>query len=427
MSMGFRSTRGGREARTFKPAEALELGLAPDGGLFVPAEWPILPEDLLLTGGKLSFPEFAGRLLRFFFTGDPLANRLEEICARAFNFPLVIRPTAPDLKILELFHGPTCAFKDFGARFLARCLAERTDWAAPPMVLVATSGDTGGAVASAFSELTSIPAVVLFPSGRISPEQERQLSVWGPSVRAFSVQGSFDDCQRLVKGAFRDPELRAARTLLSANSINVGRLLPQMAYLAYTSLSLAKTPPRGFIIPSGNLGHGTAGLWARRLGFPMGKIVFAHNANRTFPDYLSTGQWRPRPSLATLANAMDVGDPSNFERIRDLYGDANTLRDAAEATSIKDEAIKSLIHDRFAAYGEIFCPHTATGIEASRTLGPGPWVVAATAHPAKFREIVEPLIGRAPPLPRPLEALQTRMAVSEPLPANPDSLKRILL
>jgi threonine synthase len=397
---------------------ALMQGLAPDGGLFVPAVMPRLtPQEF---DGAQTLAEIAARLLTPFVGVDPLTAVLPALATEAFNSPAPLQPLNAEgrLFVLELFHGPTAAFKDFGARFLAACFAGlRTPGARTATILVATSGDTGAAVAAAFLGRPGIEVAVLFPKGRVSPTQERQLTCWGDNVRSLAVRGTFDDCQRLVKEAFVDPELKSGATMSSANSINLGRLLPQMAYFAAASLEVWRRygEPASFVIPSGNLGNALACLWARAAGLPIGEVVLAHNANRTVPDYLASGVWRPRPSIATLASAMDVGDPSNAERLRALYPDFNELRAAVSACSVSDEEIRARIRADYASRGKIWCPHTATAAEAYERLPAARraalrWVVVSTAHPAKFPEIVEPLIGRAVSVPQSLAGLFARAA-----------------
>ncbi|HYM44328.1 MAG TPA: threonine synthase [Steroidobacteraceae bacterium] len=395
---------------------ALLQGLAPDGGLYVPAAWPHLP--LAAFDGAASLAEVAPPLLAPFLAGDQLARELASLAAEAFDFPAPLVPLKPDgrLAVLELFHGPTAAFKDFGARFLAACFARlRPRDARPLTILVATSGDTGGAVAAAFHERPGIEVAVLFPKGLVSPTQERQLTCWGGNVRSLAVRGTFDDCQRLVKQAFQDPQLAERSALSSANSINLGRLLPQAVYYAATSLAVAREhgAPASFIVPSGNLGNAVACLWARQLGLPIGDVVLAHNANRGVPDFLAGADWRPQPSIATLASAMDVGNPSNMERLRALYPQVDALRGALSAVSVSDEEIRERIRCGYRTYGQIWCPHTATAAEAWERLPSerrmrGHWVLVATAHPAKFREIVEPLIGATVPVPETLARLFAR-------------------
>lgn len=423
--MQYVSTRGGAAPVSF--SDALTQGLAPDGGLYVPARWPhfasgTAAEDL---------PAIAADVLRDFFSGDALAQQLSAITADAFNFPAPLTPlSGENTDVLELFHGPTAAFKDFGARFLAACLA-RIPRARPLHILVATSGDTGGAVAAAFHNRPHVRVSVLYPKGLVSPAQERQLTCWGGNVEAFAVRGVFDDCQRLAKQAFADPDLRTRFDLSSANSINIGRLLPQMSYFAAKSLEIARRHGvrASFVVPSGNLGHATACVWARHIGLPIDQIVLAHNANRTMPDYLSSGEWRPRASVATLASAMDVGDPSNAERLRHLFADVASLRAALTAYTIDDAAIRARIRDGFERYGQIWCPHTAAAAEAfSRhgNRGDGRWVIAATAHPAKFPEVVEPLIGRRVELSPALAALPASIPPTEIAPTL-DALRSALL
>jgi threonine synthase len=268
-------------------------------------------------------------------------------------------------------------------------------------ILVATSGDTGGAVAAAFHRRPGFRVVLLYPEGKVSPMQERQLTCWDGNVRSFAIRGNFDDCQRLAKEALRDAELRESLCMTSANSINIGRLLPQITFFASSSLRIREVEggAANYVIPSGNLGQAVACVWARELGLPINEILLAHNANRTVPDFLADGRWRPRPSIATIASAMDVGDPSNFERLRFLYRDHATMAARLRATSIGDDLIRKSIQTEYQQSGLALCPHTAAAAQAYRMLPEqerreSHWVLVATAHPAKFPEIVEPLIGR---------------------------------
>ena len=388
---------------------ALLRGIAPDGGLYVPESLPAVSARVL--DGRAPLHELATILLGPFFAGDPLGGSLAAIAAEALDIPVPLRAVqgAPErLSVLELFHGPTAAFKDFGARFLAACLARIHGSDARPLtVLVATSGDTGGAVAAAFHGRPGIRVILLYPQGRVSAIQEHQLTCWGGNVQSLAVQGSFDDCQRLVKLAFANPGLRERHGLTSANSINIGRLLPQLVLFAAAALRIrdAEGGTASFVVPSGNLGLATACAYARAMGLPIGGILLAHNANRAVPDFFASGEWRPKASVATLASAMDVGEPSNMERLFALFPDRATLRAALRAVSVEDAAIRDSIRAEFAHSGLVLCPHTAAGFAAYRGLAEqdrlgGHWVVAATAHPAKFPETVEPLIGRrteAPP------------------------------
>jgi threonine synthase len=434
--MEFTSTRDSTRSAGF--AAALLQGLAPDGGLYVPRDWPAVPAESF--GKESDLPGVATRLLTPFASGDELAPLLPAIAADAFNFPapLVALGGTGRLSVLELFHGPTAAFKDFGARFLAACMARLRKPGQPPLtILVATSGDTGGAVAAAFHGRPGIEVAVLFPKGLVSPTQERQLTCWGGNVKSFAIRGTFDDCQKLVKQAFLDPQLRSQTELSSANSINLGRLLPQAVYYAATSLAIWRQygEPASFVVPSGNLGNVAACIWARKVGLPIGEIVLAHNANRSVPDYLDTGDWQPRPSIATLASAMDVGNPSNMERLRALFPDVCDMRSAVSAFTVNDDAIRARIRAGFTEFGQVWCPHTATAAEAfdrlcsARHGAPkekGRWVVVATAHPAKFREIVEPLIGRTIPVPETLAKLFARPAECTEIDADLGALRAAL-
>lgn len=413
----YQSTRDPSSSVSF--SQALLQGLAPDGGLYVPTTWPRIDSGAF--GRETALPAIANRLIGPFVSGDSLAPQLPDITADAFNFPAPVVPLDADghLSVLELFHGPTAAFKDFGARFLAASFARlrgaNSQYGARPLtILVATSGDTGGAVAAAFHGRPGIEVGVLFPKGLVSPTQERQLTCWGGNVKSFAVHGTFDDCQRLVKQAFVDPQLREQTQLSSANSINLGRLLPQAVYYAASSLEVWRKygEPASYVIPSGNLGNAAACIWARKVGLPIGEIVLAHNANRTVTDFLHSGEWRPRPSIATLASAMDVGNPSNMERLRALFPESAELRTAVSAETVDDAAIRERIRQGFERYGQIWCPHTATAAEVYErvvaTKKQGRWLIVSTAHPAKFAEIVEPLIGRPVPVPDTLARLFAR-------------------
>ena len=430
--MRYLSSRDPAESRSF--AEALARGLAPDGGLYVPERFPAAAAAEFGTAATLA--EVAPRFLAPFFEGDALAPELGAIAGEAFDFPVPLVPLAveDDAAVLELFHGPTAAFKDFGARFLAACLGRLHRGTGRTLtILVATSGDTGGAVAAAFHGRPGIEVVVLYPRGLVSPRQELQLTCWGGNVKSLSVAGTFDDCQRLVKAAFADPALAARRELSSANSINVGRLLPQACYYVQASLATFRRTgrPASFIVPSGNLGNVLACVWAKRVGLPVGEIVLAFNANRTVPDYLANGVWQPRPSVATLASAMDVGNPSNMERLRHLHPDWRELGAAVSAVSVSDEAIRARIRTDRAGLGQTWCPHTATAAEAYARLdaarrAAGPWVLVGTAHPAKFPETVEPLIGAAVPVPPALARLLALPRQVTEIPATLDALAAVL-
>jgi threonine synthase len=316
------------------------------------------------------------------------------------------------LWVLELFHGPTAAFKDFGARFLAESLERIRRSAQKKLtILVATSGDTGGAVAAAFHRRPWVDVIVLYPKGLVSQRQAQQLACWGENVRTFAVHGTFDDCQRMVKEAFLDEQFAQTHQLSSANSINVGRLLPQMAYYAYAGLELWRRNGRraNFIIPAGNLGNSLACIWARHIGLPIGEIVLATNANQTIADFLHTGEWKPRASVATLASAMDVGNPSNMERLRALHPDFEELQSQIGASSVDDIEIRATIRRDSHELNQVWCPHTATAAKVFRRLlargARGDWVIVSTAHPAKFNDIVEPQITHPVEIPPSLARL----------------------
>ena len=423
--MKFVSTRGQVPAASF--SQALLAGLAPDGGLYVPEQWP---ERVSLHGSSLA--DLGQQLIAPYAQGDALAAALPAITADAFNFPAPLRPVGGSgtLSVLELFHGPTAAFKDFGARFLAAALARIPRASSRPLrILVATSGDTGGAVAAAFHRRPGIEVVVLFPKGLVSPAQQQQLTCWGDNVTSLCVRGTFDDCQRLVKDAFVDPGMREQAQMSSANSINIGRLLPQAVYYAASSLAVqaATGGKASYIIPSGNLGNAAACIWARQMGLPIDRILLAHNANVTVPEFLATGVLKPRPSVPTLASAMDVGNPSNLERLLHLFPGSGELAGQVAAMSVTDEDIRARIRADHDAYGQVWCPHTATAAEVYSRLPRGEhtgrhWVLVSTAHPAKFREIIEPLVGPVS-VPENLQRLYDLPSRFEEIDPNLDDLR----
>jgi threonine synthase len=410
----FSSSRG--DAPPVALSEAVRQGLAPDGGLYVPTRLPHV--DAKALHGLRRLPDIAKGALDGFFAGDRLQPLLPDIAEAALDFPApttAVEMCSDPLFVLEVFHGPTAAFKDFGARFLAETLERLQKSAEPPMtILVATSGDTGGAVAAAFHLRPWVRIVILYPKGLVSARQEQQLTCWGDNVIALRIDGTFDDCQRLVKEAFVDFALRAKHRFSSANSINIGRLLPQMVYYAASSLEIERrTGAKAcYIVPAGNLGNAFAAIWARAVGFPIHRIVLAHNANRAVPDFLRSGEWLPRPSIPTLASAMDVGNPSNMERIRTLYPTFASISEHLSADSVDDATIRRRIGEDFMQFGREWCPHTATAAEVYRRLSERdrrehPWVLVATAHPAKFNDIVEPIIGKPVEVPPALGRLLT--------------------
>ena len=430
--MNYRSTRG---AGPVSLDDALRQGIAADGGLFLPETLPGFEVDDF--AGAESIPDVANILLAPFFEGSALGPDLAAILAETFSFPIPATrlPVAGhDVSLLELYHGPTVAFKDVGAGFLAACLSRLEGDASDPLtILVATSGDTGGAVAAAFDGRTGMRVVVLFPEGRVSDRQAHQLCCWSGNVISLRVRGSFDDCQALVKGAMADAELAAMHRFSSANSINIGRLLPQSTYYADASVRHFRRTGRkpGFIIPTGNLGNAFACIMAREMGLPIGPIILATNANRTIADYFETLQWLPRASLQTLASAMDVGDPSNMERLRNLVGEADVLRERLGVVSVSDDQIREAIREDFSQFGFATCPHTATATWAWRHLdnelkAAHDWILVATAHPAKFETIVEPLIGETVPVPPELAELLARPARATTIEPSLAALSRAI-
>lgn len=413
--MEFVSTRS-KNGEKLSASDAILKGLAQDGGLFVPASMPKLGSDFTLSKG-LAYAMY--QAIKPFFEGDVLENDLEEICRNAFNFPLPFERIEDDVDLMELIYGPTSAFKDFGARFLAftmeRLLSKRNK---ELTILVATSGDTGGAVASAFHQRKNLSVKVLFPKGRVAERQRAQLTTWGDNVESYEVDGSFDDCQRMVKSAFMDENLFG---LSSANSINLGRLLPQCAYYVYASyLFEAKHHKKPIIIiPSGNVGNSTGAFWAKQMGAPIEKIVLAVNANKTIPDYLESGEYKPRASVKTLANAMDVGAPSNMERLFDLFTTYDEFKANVESYSVSDEEIKETIKEVYDEDNLVICPHTACAERVRRDHYKGlPVISVATAHPAKFDTIVEPLIGKTIPIPKTLFDIISKPSVAKEISSD---------
>ncbi len=426
--MRFLSTGGSAPAADFRTA--LLTGLAPDGGLYLPETIPAIDirrlarNDLAATATTVLSPYVEGCL-------D--ADELRPLVADALDFRVPLVRITDDVSVLELFHGPTLAFKDVAARTMARLMSRLRDRDRPLTVLVATSGDTGSAVAHAFWKVEGTRVVVLYPEGRVSPLQERQFATLGHNVTAVAVDGSFDDCQRLAKIAFRDHELVARTALTSANSINIGRLLPQLAYWvhAVTLLEPDEHPPL-WCVPSGNFGNLTAGLLAWRAGLPATGFVAATNVNDVVPEYLQTGVVRPRPAVATISNAMDVGDPSNLVRIRALFDDGlEQLRRVVVASRWDDDATRGAIAAVHRATGYLMDPHTAVGWLALRErLDRAPegvqGVLLATAHPAKFGEVATAAVGAPPPMPDRLAACLARELQVMRITADPTRLAALL-
>jgi threonine synthase len=395
---------------------ALYEGLAPDGGLYVPETIEPWTADELSRLPRRTLTEIGLRALRPFTRGEIDPATLEAVVVEALNFPIPLVEVQPGVYALELFHGPTLAFKDVGARVMARLMAALHRADEPLTVLVATSGDTGSAVGHAFYRVPNTRVVILYPDGRVSPTQEAQLTMFNgerANVRAYAVSGSFDDCHSLTRAAFGDPDLRRRMRLTSANSVNVGRLLPQSIYYFHAVASLgsrertlARDTQVVFSTPSGNFGNLTAGLFAKRAGLPVARFVAATNANDVVPEYLETGRYTPRASVPTIANAMDVGHPSNFDRMAWLYGgDRDAMRRDITGCRFTDDDVRATIRRVYEDHGYVLDPHSAIaylGLEEQLARVGQVWICLATAHPAKFAEIVDPIIGRAVEKPAPL-------------------------
>jgi len=451
--MFYYSTRNKSKKVNF--AEAALTGLAPDGGLFVPEEIPQYPARVRSSLGSMAFTDIAFETIKPYVNNEIPDNVLSDIVHSAFTFTAPFVPVA-DRYALELFHGPTAAFKDFGARFMARAFSYlRRGEDRSLRILVATSGDTGGAVADGFFEVPGIFVTVLYPKGRVSPLQERQIAGLGRNITAFSVEGSFDDCQRLVKTALADEGLKKRMSLSSANSINISRLIPQAVYYsaaagrAFAGLAdpdgeatprvggttateaarahAAKSElPVTLCVPSGNFGNLTAGLYAMKMGAPVKRFIAATNINKTVPDYLDSGEYLARISQATISNAMDVGAPSNFERMTAHFS-LEQMRQIILGVSVGDEETRETIVRVHEQAGYFLDPHSAVGwkgvdkLYANNKIQQGAVGVLCTAHPAKFSETVEPLTG-SPPRPESLSRAMERTVNAKVIPAQADAL-----
>lgn len=392
--------------------EAVVKGLASDRGLYMPERIKSLPAEFFETIDQLSFQEIAYRVADAFFGEDIPADTLKDIVYDTLTFDVPLVPVSDTIYSLELFHGPTLAFKDVGARFMARLLGYfiRKEGRRDVNVLVATSGDTGSAVANGFLGVDGIHVYVLYPKGKVSEIQEKQFTTLGQNITAIEVDGVFDDCQSLVKSAFMDAELGAHLSLTSANSINVARFLPQAFYYFYAYAQLkkiGKADQAVICVPSGNFGNITAGLFGKHMGLPIKRFIASNNANDVFYQYLQSGNYEPRPSVQTIANAMDVGDPSNFARVLDLYkGSHSAIAAEISGATYTDEEIAETLEEVYARHGYLLDPHGACGYRAlEEGLKPGETgVFLETAHPAKFKQTVEEIIGEEVEVPEKLAA-----------------------
>ena len=440
--MKFVSTRNHNNPVSF--TEAMFRGLAPDGGLYRPDSTPDLSGFFASLADDVPFNELAAGLTSALLGPEISREIIENIIRDAFDFSPELREVSKGMYVLELFHGPSCAFKDFGASFLASSMNHLLSESSVKnsgsgkngraIIVTATSGDTGSAVARAFHGRNRIDVIILYPSGRVSPLQEKQLTTLGGNVTALEVDGSFDDCQRMAKAAFTDPAL-SNLPLSSANSINPGRLIPQSFYYVWAWTRMRSRAVKGnfaFIVPSGNFGNITAGLYAKSWGLPVNHYVAATNANDVVPEYLKTGLYTPRPSQATCSNAMDVGDPSNFERLDDLYENSvDIFRNHIEAFTVDDKTTLNTIARVEKEHAYLCCPHTAVGwrgAELYREKNPEiPAVILSTAHPGKFVEIVEEATGRPPELPFALKELAGREKKAYPVGNRDTDLREWLL
>ncbi len=407
--MNYFSTNSTVESVSFK--EAIFRGLPADNGLYMPELIPQLPSSFFDGISELSLSEIGFEVIRPFVDGEIIDKELKKIVNDVLNFDIPLVKIKENVYSLELFHGPTLAFKDVGARFLARSLSHFTQQDDKKLtVLVATSGDTGSAVANGFYNVPNIEVIILYPSGKVSAFQEQQMTTLGGNITALEVDGTFDDCQKLVKEAFLDNDLRTVKNLTSANSINMARLLPQAIYYFYAWAQLSDEEKRNavFSVPSGNYGNLSAGLIAQRMGLPIKHFLACSNANDTVPNYLWNGKYEPKPSVATISNAMDVGNPSNFVRMLSLFnGSHSNMADDITGFAYTDESTRKTIQQVYALTGYILDPHGAVGYmglvdyqNSNRVTG----IILETAHPVKFNQTVEHEIGMKVSLPDHVES-----------------------
>ena len=445
--MKFYSTRDKNEAISYK--EAIFRGLAPDGGLYMPGETPDLSELINSFTPDTPFNDIATEITYALLSEELDRDAARRICGRAFDFRPEITALDDNISILELFHGPSCAFKDFGASFLASSMEEflKTD-SRRATILTATSGDTGSAVARAFYEKDNIDVVILYPSGRVSPLQEKQLTTLGRNIRALEVKGSFDDCQRMVKEAFLDRELTERLSLTSANSISLGRLIPQSFYYIWAWAQAAATPAGRdnlwFCVPSGNFGNLTAGILAHSWGMGNKGFIAATNINDVVPEYLKSGDFNPRASQLTLSNAMDVGNPSNFERMLEIFEESHEkMSNLIKEEVISDSETSETIGELLKGMNYESDPHTAVGYLASKRFlakvesgviepgttatGRAPRIISlSTAHPGKFIEVFEEATGKKPALPSQLLELMELKKESTVIGNTLEEMKAVL-
>lgn len=427
--MKYISTNNSTPAVSFR--KAVKMGLAPDKGLFIPEEIPVFPVSFFKELPNLSWAEIAFKVARPFTKEDIPDDILWGIITDALNFNIPLIHLRENIYVLELFHGPTLAFKDVGARFMARCLSYFTNNEDNKItILVATSGDTGSAVANGFLGIESTEVIILYPKGKVSEIQEKQFTTLGGNITALEIDGTFDDCQRLVKTAFSDTELTRRLHLSSANSINIGRLLPQSFYYFYAWAQLGNPEAKPlFSVPSGNFGNLTSGLIAKQMGLPVSGFIASTNINKVVPEYLETGVFTPRPSIQTIANAMDVGNPSNLTRIRYMYHEnLRKIREDIRGFSFDEKETRKAIRNIYQTTGYILDPHSAIGYLGLLTNNKNdiPGVFLSTAHPAKFRDVVAEETGKLPEIPERLKHCINKTSQAIPLGKDYATLKDYL-
>ena len=424
--MKYYSTRDKGRLSPHALKDAAFMGLAPDGGLFVPERIPAVDMAAVVSAAAESYADMACYLASLFFGEDVPQADLEAMVRRAYNFDCPLVKVGEGKYTLELFHGPTFAFKDFGARFMGGMLGLLNQSADDLVVLTATSGDTGSAVAAGFYNVPGIKVVVLYPNGKVSDLQESQMTTLGGNIRPVRVNGNFDDCQALVKKVFADSDFRTDVNVTSANSINILRWIPQSFYYFYGWCQWKKATGSELptiVVPSGNYGNITAGMLAHAMGLPVKGFIAGSNANDVVPEYLRCGVYSPRESVRTIANAMDVGAPSNFERMMYLYGeDFGRLTSELSGFSNTDAEIRNGIREMYELYGYVSDPHSAVGYNASKAYGiEGFWL--STAHQAKFREVIKDTLGREFPIPEGLQIAMRKQKHFHPMDVDVDALE----
>jgi threonine synthase len=430
--MNYYSTSG--STRAYNLEDAVLMGLPDESGLFIPERIPTLPSSFFENIQQYSFAEIAFEMANAFLKNDVPNDVIHNIVSTAINFPAPVKMLNENTGVLELFHGPTLAFKDFGARFMAQLMAYlMRNKSRKLTILVATSGDTGGAVANGFYKTEGIEVIILYPSGKVSHLQEKQLTTLGENITALEIQGTFDDCQRLVKTAFHDADLQSKYYLSSANSINISRLIPQSFYYAEAYKQVIDIQkPVVFSVPSGNFGNLTAGIIAKKMGLPVSRFIAAVNANDVFPNYLISGNYTPKPAIPTISNAMDVGAPSNFERLLSLYNkNIDALKEDIVSYTFTDVETKSAIKEVYNNFKYVMDPHGAVGYlgwkEYQKENKDCTGVIFETAHPSKFYDVVEETLNIKVTIPAALADLENKKKEAVLLSKKYQDFKSLLL